>query len=206
MKREGAILLSGGMDSIAISYWKKPKYAITIDYGQLPAEGEIRAASIVAKQLGMLHEIIRIDCKQLGSGDMVGTKPSINAPISEWWPYRNQLLVTFGLMAAIKHEVDELMIGCVKSDSVHMDGTSAFIEQLSSLSSLQEGHICVTAPAIDMTTAELVKTSRIPAGQLLWAHSCHKAAVACGGCHGCFKYMHALQSLGLADYASVTNT
>ena len=38
-----ALLLSGGMDSVAIAYWKRPRYGITINYGQEPAEGEIRA-------------------------------------------------------------------------------------------------------------------------------------------------------------------
>ncbi len=31
-----AILLSGGMDSIALAYWKRPELAITINYGQKP--------------------------------------------------------------------------------------------------------------------------------------------------------------------------
>ena len=33
-----ALLLSGGMDSIALAFWKRPEIAITIDYGQRAAE------------------------------------------------------------------------------------------------------------------------------------------------------------------------
>ena len=33
-----ALLLSGGMHSVAIAWWRRPNIAITIDYGQLPAE------------------------------------------------------------------------------------------------------------------------------------------------------------------------
>ena len=33
------LLLSGGMDSIAIAWWKRPQWAITFDYGQTAAEG-----------------------------------------------------------------------------------------------------------------------------------------------------------------------
>jgi 7-cyano-7-deazaguanine synthase len=38
------LLLSGGMDSVALAYWLRPDVAFTIDYGQLSAEGELRSA------------------------------------------------------------------------------------------------------------------------------------------------------------------
>ena len=37
-----ALLLSGGMDSIALAYWKRPDIALTIDYGQAAADAEER--------------------------------------------------------------------------------------------------------------------------------------------------------------------
>ena len=89
-----AVLLSGGMDSICIAYWKKPDMAFTIDYGQVCAEAEIHSAAIICKKLGIEHHIIRIDCSSLGSGLLSG-KPTVeDSPSEEWWPYRNQLLVT----------------------------------------------------------------------------------------------------------------
>jgi len=36
-----AILLSGGLDSIALAYWLRPQIAVTIDYGQRPARAVI---------------------------------------------------------------------------------------------------------------------------------------------------------------------
>ena len=33
-------------------------------------------------------------------------------------------------------------------------------------------------------------------GVLAWAHSCHKADVACGNCRGCNKYFEVLRELG----------
>ena len=71
MKR--AILLSGGMDSSAIAFMERPQLAIVIDYGQMPAGGERRAARAVAKRLNIPLETIEIDCSFLGSGDMAGT-------------------------------------------------------------------------------------------------------------------------------------
>src|SRR5690349_9850191 len=89
-----AILLSGGIDSIALAYWKRPDLAITIDYGQLPARAEIDAATAAARDLELEHDIVRIDCRSIGSGDLAGTLSHAVAPAPEWWPYRNQLLIT----------------------------------------------------------------------------------------------------------------
>ena len=89
-----ALLLSGGMDSIALAFWKRPEIAITIDYGQRAAEAEVTAARQVARELGIQHEVIAIDCTAIGSGDMAGSIALEIAPVPEWWPFRNQLLVT----------------------------------------------------------------------------------------------------------------
>lgn len=196
-RNKKAILLSGGMDSIALAYWLRPEIAITMDYGQRAAEAEIAAATRIAKFLGMEHYVLRIDCSSLGSGDLVGSEPISDAPITEWWPYRNQMLVTLALMKAIQVGVCELMVGSVKTDAQHIDGTPDFYEQLSKLVSMQEGEIKVTAPAIDMTTVELVKKADIPDKILMYAHSCHTSNYPCGKCHGCNKYLYVKEQLGI---------
>lgn len=190
-----AILLSGGMDSIALAYWKKPEVAITINYGQLAAQTEIRTSKIVTNQLNIIHHVIEIDCKLLGSGDLTNQISLPFSPSSEWWPFRNQLLVTFALMKSIKIGITELMVASVKSDGFHKDGTPEFYRSINSLSEYQEGNIKVTAPAIDLTTVELIKIAKVPRELLLWAHSCHKANIACGNCRGCLKYSQVITAL-----------
>lgn len=189
------LLLSGGMDSLCIAWWKRPNVAITIDYGQLPAAAEIAASTAICQQLGIEHHILRIDCRSLGSGDMAGAEASVHAPATDWWPYRNQLLVTLAAMKCIGLGVTHLLIGTVKSDGSHRDGTPTFVAAISNVLALQEGGLQVEAPAIDMTTAELARESGVPAGVLAWAHSCHKADVACGDCRGCNKYFEVLREL-----------
>ena len=196
-RNKKAILLSGGMDSIALAYWLRPEVAITLDYGQRAAEAEIAAATRVARILGMEHYVLRIDCSSLGSGDLVGSEPISDAPITEWWPYMNQMLVTLALMKAIQLGVGELMVGSVKTDAQHLDGTPEFYEQLSKLVSMQEGEIKVTAPAIGLTTVELVQKAGIPDRILMYAHSCHTSNFPCGRCHGCNKYMYVKEQLGI---------
>ena len=185
---KSAILLSGGMDSIALAYWKRPKIAFTIDYGQRPAEAEITASREVARSLEMEHFIIHVDCSSLGCGSMSDKSQIAISPSPEWWPYRNQLLVTLAAMKAIQLGIDELMLGTVKTDGIHADGTQSFFDCINSLMLLQEGAIRITAPALNLTTEELIKLAGVPTSLLLWAHSCHVSNNPCGTCRGCLKY------------------
>ena len=190
------LLLSGGMDSTSLAYWKRPDIGITVDYGQRPADAEIQASSAVCRALGLRHEVVRADCSAFGSGDMAGSVPSDVAPVPEWWPFRNQLILTLAGMAAIKFGVTELMIGALATDGAHADGRPEFIDAMSVLMSAQEGGIRVTAPAISMTAVELVVASGIPTDVLAWAHSCHVGNFACGQCRGCSKHYTTWKALG----------
>lgn len=194
------ILLSGGMDSIALAYWRRPKHAYTVNYGQAAFPGELRAAETVAQALGMEHQIVTADCSALGSGDMAGKTKSVHAPVSEWWPFRNQLIVTLASMKAIEDGVTELLVGSVKTDGVHADGTADFYERLNALTSMQEGALKVSVPAISLSTCELVRTSGIGIELLAWAHSCHVAEFACGRCRGCVKHAESMVELGHGRY------
>lgn len=183
-----ALLLSGGMDSIAVAFWKRPEIAITVDYGQKAAEAEVIAAGQVAGELAMRHEVVRIDCRPIGSGDMAGDKALDVAPVPEWWPFRNQILVTFAAARGVALGVTEVMTGSVASDGSHADGRPGFYEAMDHVTAFQEGGIRVSAPALSMTTAELVRASGVPREILAWAHSCHVGNLACGQCRGCVKH------------------
>lgn len=150
----------------------RPDVAITVDYGQKPAEAEIAAATKVTEILGIEHEIIRVDCSALGSGDMAGTAPAA-APVSEWWPFRNQLILTLAGMAAVRREVGRLMIGTLITDGQHADGLPEFVSNISALMAMQEGGIVIEAPAIGLDAVALVRESGINKETLAWAHSCH---------------------------------
>ena len=78
------ILLSGGMDSIAICFWRRPQVAFTFDYGQKAARGEFRAAKAVAETLEIEHHCISVDLRALGSGDMAGGAALSIAAVPEW--------------------------------------------------------------------------------------------------------------------------
>ena len=194
------LLLSGGMDSTSLAWWKRPDIAMTVDYGQLAASAEVAASRAVCESLGIRHEVVRVDCSHLGSGDMIGAQPIPIAPVPEWWPYRNQFVLTVAAMAGIKINISHLMIGAVASDDVHADGRAAFTHAISNLLEMQEGGMTVSAPAQNMTAVELVKKSGVPSEILAWAHSCHIGDVACGGCRGCIKHYQTWEALGHEPY------
>ena len=113
-----ALLFSGGIDSSAILYWKRPNISFYIDYGQRNSKGELRAVKIISKELKIPFEIISVNCSKLGKGILSGDKTSPQEVLSEWWPYRNQLLITLAAMKGIQLGIKTLFIGSVKEDKI----------------------------------------------------------------------------------------
>lgn len=194
------LLLSGGMDSIALAWSLRPKLSLTVDYGQLPAKGEVQAASAVCAELDLAHRVLTVDCKALGSGDLAGTAPASVAPVSEWWPFRNQLLVTVAATLALKEGLSSVVLGVVANDAAHADGRPEFLMQMHTLLRLQEGALALEYPAISETTVDLCRRVAIPHNVLAWAHSCHVAPVGCGSCRGCIKHRLSMRELGYGEY------
>lgn len=189
------LLLSGGIDSLALAAWTKPAICLTIDYGQRAARAEIQASDEICKALGLRHDTISVSIPSLGMGDMSDKAMSRHSKYPEFWPFRNQYLVTLGAMYALNHECSEVMIGAVATD-LHVDGSQRFVELASELLSMQEGSVRLTAPAIGMTSTDLVRISGVPSEILGWAHSCHTSNLACGRCSGCKKHSEVMADFG----------
>lgn len=183
------VLLSGRIDSICLTYGIKPEIAYTIDYGQTVAEREIYVSKYICKELNIEHKIIKVDCKSLGSGTLANSENLSFSPSEEWWPYRNQLIITLALMQGIKDGINELHLATVKSDEFHKDGTKQFYEYINKLVSFQEGEISVKCETNDYYSHELAIKYHVPSELLSIAHSCHVSNIACGKCSGCIKQM-----------------
>ncbi|MFC4477860.1 7-cyano-7-deazaguanine synthase [Flavobacterium chungangensis] len=184
-----AILLSGGIDSICLAYGLKPDIAYTIDYGQTVAEREIYVSNFVCQKLGIKHKVISVDCKNLGSGTLANSDNLSISPSEEWWPFRNQLLITLASMQAIKDGISELYLASVRSDNFHKDGTKEFYHLSNELVSFQEGKIKIICPTLEFYSHELVSKYNVPLNLLSIAHSCHISNIACGKCSGCTKQL-----------------
>jgi 7-cyano-7-deazaguanine synthase len=192
------LLLSGGLDSAALAAATRPTTCLTIDYGQRPADAERTAAQHLCADLELEHATVRVDCSAIGGGLLAGTELD-SAPSPEWWPFRNQLLVTIAAAWAHNNGHDVVVAGSVRTDGErHRDGASAFYELLDEVVAFQEGAIRVAVPGITKTTEELIEASGIPLRSLAWTHSCHVANLSCGLCPGCEKRTRVLAAFGCA--------
>jgi 7-cyano-7-deazaguanine synthase len=190
------LLLSGGIDSIALAAWLRPAECLTINYGQRPAAAEFSASAAVCQDLKLPHKLIDVPLDGIGSGLMAGLASATASPHPEFWPFRNQLLTTLASMYAIRAGHSRVLIGTVVTDRRHVDGSPAFLETLANLVVMQEGAIQIVAPALNMNTTELINRSGVANRTLGWAHSCHRGNIACGDCPGCTKHSMTMQALG----------
>jgi 7-cyano-7-deazaguanine synthase len=197
MEKPNALLLSGGIDSLCAAYLIRPDQAITIKYGQSSETTEARVSARICSELNIIHHIIDVNCRDLGCGDLVGRDSIIESPSSEWWPFRNQLLLTLAGMKALSLGIRSLVTASVSCDDFHKDGTAEFYQLSNNLMALQEGNIRVEAPFLSLTSAQLVQKSRIPKSLLLFAHSCHKSNIPCNNCRGCNKYFRTMVDNGI---------
>jgi 7-cyano-7-deazaguanine synthase len=189
------LLLSGGMDSTALAYWQRPAYVLTVDYGQAAALAERRAATKVASELRLDHHFLTVDLTSLGLGRMAGLRPNSDAPTPEWWPFRNQLLITLAAAKAAVLGAGAVMVGTLATDGLHADGRPEFLETMRALLGQQERQIKLLAPASKLDAVQLMHRSGVPSELLAWTHSCHVADYACGVCRGCNKHVETLQAL-----------
>lgn len=122
------------------------------------------------------------------------------APVSEWWPFRNQLVITFGAAAALQEGMSHLAIGAVSNDASHADGRWDFFEAINRVLQIQEGAMELETPALEDTTVSLCQRVCVPFETLAWSHSCHIAEHACGWCRGCRKHRESMRELGYGEY------
>lgn len=182
-----ALLMSGGLDSAALAYWLRPDVCVTIDYGQIAAKGEMAASDALCTAMELKHRRITVDLSSLGSGSMADRPAAPGAAATEFWPYRNQMLVTLAAMMLLPEGVAEIIVGAVSTDR-HGDGKAPFFRAIDRLLSLQEGGVRVTAPARHLSTPSLLRKSAFPYDLIGLTFSCHVHEFACGQCGGCLKH------------------
>jgi 7-cyano-7-deazaguanine synthase len=181
------LLLSGGTDSTCLAYALRPSVCLTVDYGQKIAQAEIEASSNICKRLRLKHEVVKIDLRAFATGSMAGQKQKHLGALPEWWPFRNQLILTIGSMVAHKRGLQEVIIGTVRSDRRHRDGSVTFLRQMDRVVRGQEGAIRLLAPAGKLSAEELFAIAEPPLSLLGLTFSCHRSNFPCGQCGGCRK-------------------
>ncbi len=201
-----ALLFSGGIDSTALAHALRPERLVFVDYGQVAAGGERRAARSIAADLKLTLQEIAVDLAAFGSGTMTGRGKSRHAEEAaqpdrggkiappEHWPYRNQALVTIAAMALAHERVETIFIGTVAGDDEHDDGTPFFRETLSRLLTSQSGPR-LEAPAAESSIEAWLFDHPVPEEIMRWAFSCHVSEWACGACRGCAKHDRVMRAI-----------
>ncbi len=186
-RRAGSLLmLSGGLDSAAIAAVEKPECALFVDYGQAAAQSERSAAQAVAEHLSIDLEELTIDLSALGSGILTTTPQVAHAPTPEWFPLRNQFLLTIGAAYAAKHGLHAVILGLVAGDDErHADNTARFIASINALVFDQEHHIRILAPYARTPPHELLIGCGLANEILQQTVSCYAGNSECGECAGC---------------------
>ncbi|KRF21036.1 hydrolase [Nocardioides sp. Soil797] len=181
------LLLSGGLDSTSVAAWQRPEHCLVIDYGQRAAAAERRAAAAVATDLDLPYTHITVNASAV-SGGLMANQPHSVGETPEWWPYRNQFLITVAAGWAVLRAYDEILVGTVAGDGDrHADGTQTFYDAMTAVLQSQEGRLSVSAPAIHLAAPALIHESNVTDSTLGWTHSCHVDNLPCGRCPGCVK-------------------
>jgi 7-cyano-7-deazaguanine synthase len=187
------LLFSGGIDSTALAWAYRPDRLLFIDYGQIPAAGEERACRAVADTLKLPLDVHRLDLMKFGHGIMAGSTAPPDVP-PEFWPYRNQILITLAAMLYAHDGLSEIWVGTVASDKAHPDGRASFLRGIDKVVSVQSG-VRVIAPALKLSTLKLVRNTKAPLSLLGWTFSCHTGEWACGTCRGCLKHDNVMRRI-----------
>jgi 7-cyano-7-deazaguanine synthase len=202
------LLLSGGLDSAAVAAWQRPDRTLFIDYGHRASAAEARAAAAVAAELGLDHARTVVDASAVGGGLLSRSSAESVHRSPEWWPFRNQLLLTVAASWLIREYPQRalasandppwtILFGTVASDGKrHLDGSPPFFSAADQLLRTQEGGLRCSAPAIGLSTEELIRMSGAADDVLGWTHSCHVLDRPCGDCPGCWKRQNVLDALG----------
>ena len=173
---EATILLSGGIVSMLCAYLLCKKLYLTqgvfIDFGQLAAGHEKRAAESLTKTLSLLpllHCIAR-PAINISSGEIAG---------------RNAFLI-FSAMTLVGISRGLLVIG-VHAGTAYYDCTPGFIRNIGDLvSEYTDGRLRLIAPLLEWEKSEIVAYAKEQGLPLPLTYSCENGeSPSCGECLSC---------------------
>ncbi len=220
MKR-AVVLVSGGLDSattLAIALSRGfDCHTLTFDYRQRHAT-ELQAAARVCGSLGAKPpQVVRIDPavlqgSALTEGPEVPRDRSADAMASgipsTYVPARNTLFLSYALALAEVLNAADIFIGVNAVDySGYPDCRPEYIEAFTRMANLAtkagvEGTaLCVHAPLIDLTKAEIIRLGASLGVDYSLTHSCYDpvGGLACGHCDSCQLRRTGFAQAGLPD-------
>lgn len=203
------ILLSGGLDSLVSLGLSIEKYnielALTFDYGQKSAKGEIEASKKICEFYNINHKVIKLDfLKEITHTALVSdeevpvfgrVKNESESAKAVWVPNRNGLFLNIAGSFADAEGYDYVIIGAnYEEGQTFPDNTADFIAKINEefrFSTLK--HPQVLAPLINLKKSDIVKAAIDNSIPLELVMSCYKSNERhCGQCESCSRLKAAL--------------
>ena len=187
MIKKAIILLSGGLDSLAVAAFPQNEYkielALTFDYGQKSAKAEIDASAKICKYYNIEHKVIKLDwLKEITKTSLVSDEEiptsnlgTIESAASVWIPNRNGLFLNIAAAFADSFGYDFILFGANKDEGATFpDNTEKFRAEISRVfesSTLKQPK--VIAPLINYTKNDIVKIAMDNDAPLELVRSCY---------------------------------
>jgi len=204
--RHRLVLLSGGLDSAATLYTSAPTeaQAMFVDYGQVSAGAEERAARALANARGVGLEVVRVsDLARLGAGTLAradataGADGSTDQQRQEWFPARNLMLCAIGAISLARAGGGELALGTISES--YRDTRVEFFESVErAIGEALPAETCIAlvVPSEDRATA--LRRACVAGLEPRLTFSCNRRPDRhCWRCASCRDRVELISALGM---------
>lgn len=216
-QNDGAVLVSGGMDSITLLYHLKQLYpdanihAISLYYGQRHNQ-EMRYAKYWTKKLNVpfytyklsfVSDITKNVSSMIGASsiDVPNEEYDCNKTPSTYVPFRNPLFTMVAAMYCESNKLYNIYYAGHAGDSGanYWDCSVKYFDKMNQLLALR--NMRLVAPFIELTKVDIARVAKkYPDLHLEKTWSCYNGdTIHCGTCSTCRERIMAMKGAGLVD-------
>ncbi len=216
--KKAVVLLSGGLDSATVLAIARKQefdcYCLSFDYHQRHV-AELNAARRVAQALGATEQrVFQLDLSTFGGSALtddsiaVPQTPTSGIPVT-YVPARNTIMLSLALAWAEVLGARDIFIGVNALDySGYPDCRREYIDafehmaNLATKAAVEGAPVCIHAPLIDLTKAQIIKRGVLLGVDYGLTVSCYQADArgrACGRCDSCRIRREGFVAAGIDD-------
>ena len=210
--KNSVIIVSGGMDSIALLYDHKDEIAlgISFDYGSNHNAREIPFAKMHCERLGIKHITINLDfMHQYFKSSLLDGAEAIpeghyadDNMKSTVVPFRNGIMLSIAIGIAESNNLDQVFIANHGGDhTIYPDCRPEFINAIDAAATAGTyNNVKVVAPYTKITKSDIARIGKKLGIDYTETWSCYKGGeVHCGKCGTCVERKEALAEAGIDD-------